>query len=104
MKRILLALIIPILFCSCEPQAVLQGRKVYKAYFNHILKDPGSLEIYDEDYSVNGHIVKWTVDYGARNSYGGNVRKTISFTTFGSETIMIDILYGGGIYEMKDLK
>ena len=95
-----------VLFTSCEPTAVREGRKIYKAYFNHILKDPSSLEVYSEKYTVedNNFTVHWELDYGARNSYGGMVRDYIKFTTVGSRLIDIDDLYGGELYSWGELQ
>lgn len=99
MKKLLL-LILPMLLASCEPASVRQGRKVYEAYFHYILKDPESFVVYDEDYTMEGKsTIKWELDYGGRNSFGGNVRETAEFTTCG-DMIFID----GWHYSLGELQ
>lgn len=103
MKKTLILLAFVGILCSCEPSEVRQGRKIYEAYFNYILKDPNSLVIYNEHYTIEEEVsVVWEIDYGAKNSYGGMVRDKIKFTTV-ANTIFIDQLYGGGYYDMKTL-
>lgn len=105
MRKIIALLIFSVLLCACEPLQVRQGRKVYKAYFNHVLKDPKSLVIHSEEYTLgeNQYDVMWEIDYGARNSYGGMVREHIEFTTSGNFWIKIDPLYGGESYDARKL-
>lgn len=52
MKKILVLLAFIGILCSCEPSCVTSGRRIYKAYFNYILKDPESLEIHKEEYTI----------------------------------------------------
>ena len=105
MKRILTLLSVLLLFTSCEPSQVRKGRWIYKAYFKHTLKDPSSLVIYKENYTLDGTCsVIWEIDYGAKNSYGAMVREDIKFTTIGNLFISIDDSYGGGDYSMGELK
>lgn len=81
MKKIFLLLIICIL-TSCGNDSVSNGRELYKRYFNKVLKDPSSLVIYDEKYHDDGTgNVTWTIDYGAKNSFGAMDRKTIELYT-----------------------
>lgn len=62
---------------SCEKQMVRIGRSAYKNYFKEILKDPESLKIYNEQVLEQDDVsVKFKVDIGAKNSYGGYVRET----------------------------
>lgn len=105
MKKFLLLLLIPVLFCSCEPSQVRGGRKIYKAYFKHVLKDPSSLVIYRESYTLGDdeYEVNWELDYGAKNSYGGMVRSSIKFTTTSDIWIRVDPLYGGDSYSGREL-
>ena len=81
MKKLLTLLLFSLLFASCEPSQVVGGRKVYKKYFNYILRDPASLQIHKETYVLDGHGVVWEIDYSARNGLGGMTRETIKFTT-----------------------
>lgn len=84
MKKILLLLIAGLMFASCEPAVVKESRKFYQEYFNYILKDPSSLEIHSAKYATDGHfLVQWDIDYSAKNSFGGKVRKQIKLETFG---------------------
>ena len=101
----MLFLLIPLFFCSCEPEAVRDGRKIYKSYFKYILKDPSSLVVYHEEYTLleEDGKVKWEINYGAKNSYGGMVRNTIEFTTYYDRYIKIDPLYGGEWYNKNML-
>ena len=89
---------------SCEPSAVRQGRDLYKAYFNKMLKDPSSFVVYDEKYEVsetNKYTVEWKLDYGAKNGWGAMDRETVEFTTVGDN--LISFKYGK-IYNKEDLK
>lgn len=103
MKKALLLILVATLqiitLSSCD-EAVYKGRKVYKAYFDYILKDPKSFKVYNEEYTKDGDFaVNWELDYGAKNSLGGMVRENVSFTTIGTE-IFID----GNHYKLEDLK
>lgn len=99
MKRIilLLGILMSLVLQSCNSN-IDKGRDVYKAYLKSILKDPNSLEIYKETYIVedDGYTVKFTVDYGAKNSLGGMERKKENFTTFGGQ------IYLDGKFYNKD--
>lgn len=91
MKRAFFLLVMACTLCACEPSAVKQGRDLYKMYFHKVLKDPSSLVIYDEKYEMDGkYSVKWTLDVGAKNSYGGMVRKTYNISTVGGNLIKDD--------------
>lgn len=102
MKRIILILITTLSFIGCkfEKQYVKESREMWNAYFQITLKDPSSLTIYKEEYKDISHgVVEWTIDYGAKNSFGGMNRKTIEFKTLN------DILFVGdyGTYKKSDL-
>lgn len=101
MKAIpILLVLLAVLFSSCEDESVREGRKLYKMYFDKVLKDPKSFIVYDEKYTVNDeYTVNWVLDAGAKNSLGGMVRQTYNITTVG-ETIEVD----GELYEKEDLK
>lgn len=74
---------------SCEDHAVSSGRKLYENYFKERLKDPESFTVYKESYTkLSEHEVEWTIDYGAKNSFGGMVRETAKFTTVGNSVFM----------------
>lgn len=81
MKKLLFVLSLFFIACSSEPDVVKSGRNSYKQYFEKVLKDPSSLVIYNESYELtdDGTHVHFTVDYGAKNSFGGMERKTIHF-------------------------
>ena len=84
MKKLIIIIISCFILVGCEQEEVRQGRALYKAYFNKYLKDPESLRIYDEAFSVSqkdDNTVYWTIDYGAKNDYGAYVRRTVRFTT-----------------------
>lgn len=84
MKKISILLVsLVILLCSCESSAVSRGRRTYEKYFHKVLKDPESFKVYSEKYveAPDGYEVTWTLDYGAKNSYGAMVRKEVTFTT-----------------------
>ena len=102
MKHFILILITTLSFIGCkfEKQYVKDSREMWKAYFQIILKDPSSLIIYKEDYKDVSHgVVEWSVDYGAKNSFGGMNRKTIEFKTIN------DLLFVGEYetYKKSDL-
>ena len=71
---------------------------MYEAYFDKVLKDPSSLEIYNEAYTVEGVSVKWTIDYGAKNSFGAMDRQIIEFETTPS---MLEV--NGNFYTREEL-
>ena len=79
------------IFISCEPSAVRKGRYAYEKYFEETLLDPESFKVYSEQYKIDssGCKVFWTIDYGARNKFGGLVRKDFKFTTVG-KTLFTD--------------
>ena len=100
MKKILLLVSLIFCLCSCQPKVVRESIKVYEAYFKYVLKDPSSLTIHSAKGTTDGHFaVRWEIDYSANNSYGGKVRKTIKFETFG-EFYKVD----GDLREIKELK
>ena len=89
MKRILLLLLglIFILVVGCSSN-LKNGRDAYKNYFKDVLKDPKSLIIYKETILENGDdFVKFEVEYGAKNSFGGYVRNTMYFHTIKGEIV-----------------
>ena len=100
MKKFILLFFIP-LFTACEPAAVRSGRDMYKAYFKQALKDPESFKVYNEQYKIDKEYdgkIYWTLDYGAKNEYGGMVRKSKDFITI-HRSIHIDDRF----YDYKDL-
>ena len=99
MNRILIMLTAAFLLCACESSQVRQGRDTYKAYFRKYLKDPESFKVYKEEYKETDNGVEWTLDYGAKNSFGAMVRKTVHFSTVYD---LIDT--DDGIYDKKDLE
>lgn len=100
MKRIFLILISALALVGCEPSDVSSGRKLWKAYLNKYLKDPSSLVIHNEEYSItnNGHTVEWIIDYGAKNGFGGMGRETLK-----CETIHGSLFVNGELYKKYDL-
>lgn len=83
-KALLFITLVTGLLClsSCKNQEdkyVSKGRKAYKAYFERTLKDPSSLVIYSETYEHESIKVEFTVDMGAKNSFGAMVRETYVF-------------------------
>lgn len=86
MKKLLLSLFAILALASCGDEAVQSGRKAYQEHFREVLKDPESFTVYSESYTKeNKYTVCWTLDYGARNSFGGMVRETVKFKTCGNE-------------------
>ena len=86
MKKLLLSLlaIMSLALTSCEDSAVANGRKLYQKHFKEVLKDPESFTVYSEQFTkVDEYTVSWTLDYGAKNSFGGMVRETAKFRTCG---------------------
>lgn len=78
------------LIMSCEPSCVRDGRRLYKKYYAKMLKDPESLKIYSEKYiEKKNNEVEWTLDIGAKNEFGGMVRKTVHITTAGGVYLTI---------------
>lgn len=98
-NRILLALMAAFLLCSCDSSEIRQGRKAYQAYFKKYLKDPESFKVYKEEYKETDKGIEWTLDYGAKNSYGAMNRETVHFSTIGNSVITDD-----GIYDKSDLE
>lgn len=90
MKKILvlMTLTLAILLCSCEASEVSNGRKTYKEYFQKTLKDPNSLIIYSEKYEKTIYGITWTLDVGAKNSYGAMIRINYVIETIGSSSVI----------------
>ena len=98
-NKMLIMLAAAFLLCACESSEVRHGRDTYKAYFQKCLKDPESFKVYKEEYEETDKGVEWTLDYGAKNSFGAMVRNTVHFSTIGNSIITDD-----GIYDKKDLE
>lgn len=99
MKKIIFLLVAMVALSSCEDHKVSEGRKLWKSYLKKNLKDPSSLVIYDEDYTEGGSVM-WTIEYGAKNSFGGMGRETLECITDGKKLIII----GGGVYNKEELE
>ena len=99
MKRLLLILLAAISLAACQPESVTRGRKTYQRYFSKVLKDPESFKVYEETVEpLNEHSARWTLDYGAKNSYGAMERRTVTFKT------TVDIIeIDGRLIDVKDL-
>jgi hypothetical protein len=67
-----------------------QGISLINSYFRSTLKDPDSLKIYDINGVKHGPYVVYSVDYGAKNSFGGYVREQKTLTYMGNELVRID--------------
>lgn len=99
MKRLLLILLAPLILLSCQPAAVSHGRKTYERYFRKVLKDPESFKVYEETVEpIDDYSARWTLDYGAKNSYGAMERRTVTFKTTND---LIDI--DGHLVDVSDL-
>lgn len=83
-------MILALALCSCEPSSVKEGRELYMLYFEKTFKDPSSIKIYSEKYEQDGATVRWTLDVGGKNSYGGMVRKTMKIETTGRTLLKDD--------------
>lgn len=88
MKKILILITFTVLLCACEKSEVSNGRKTYKEYFQKTLKDPNSLIIYSEKYEETIYGITWTLDVGAKNSYGAMIRNNYVIETIGSQSII----------------
>lgn len=86
MKKILILITLTVLLCACEASEVSNGRKTYKEYFQKTLKDPNSLIIYSEKYEETIYGITWTLDVGAKNSYGAMIRINYVIQTIGSSS------------------
>lgn len=99
MKRIIFSLLAALLLCACQPQSVTDGKRAWTKFFKKALKDPDSFKVYEERYEeINDHTVQWTLDYGAKNSYGAMERRTVTFKTT-HDIIEID----GQLIDVRDL-
>ena len=99
MKRAVIIILSSLLLAACEPASVTSGRRTYELYFRKVLKDPDSFKVYDEMVEpIDDHSAMWTIDYGARNGYGGMVRRTVTFKTTAG---LIDI--DGKLVDVSDL-
>lgn len=99
MKKVLFLLAIAFALTGCEENPVSTGRSLYKAYLKRFMKDPSSLVIYNESYIKNGYEIKWTIDYGGKNGFGGMTRETLEVKTLNGI-----IFTENGVYTLKDLK
>jgi hypothetical protein len=85
MRKLLFIILAALALTSCEDSAVANGRKLYEKHYREVLKDPESFKVYSEQYTkIDEYTVSWTLDYGAKNSFGGMVRETAKFKTCGS--------------------
>lgn len=95
-KLLLIILFLPFLY-SCESSSVYKGREAYKKYFYEILKDPNSMEIYNEEVISNDKVsATFVIDMGAKNGYGGMMRKKYTIKTIGNivaKVLEYDIRY-----------
>lgn len=99
MKKVVLLLLAALTLCACQPRSVTEGKRAWTKYLKKVLKDPESLKIYSEEYEeLNDHTVRWTIDYGAKNSYGGMDRKTIVV-----ETTYATLKINGNLIDTDDL-
>lgn len=101
MKKILSISLLALMLCGCEPSSVKEGRELYMMYFEKISKDPSSIKIYSEKYEIDGSTVRWTLDVGGKNSYGGMARKTVKIETIGKVMLKND---DGKLINRKDLQ
>lgn len=88
MRKVFVFITIAFLLFACESSDVFNGRKTYKEYFQKTLKDPNSLIIYSESYEETYYGITWTLDVGAKNSYGGMIRNTYIIKTIGSQSVI----------------
>lgn len=74
--------------CNTREQ---RAKDAVKTYLKKTLRDPESLKIYSIETQKKDNDVTYivTVDYGAKNGFGGMERKTDQFTVIGDE-VMID--------------
>lgn len=105
MKKLLSLLLFSVLLCSCEKSIVRDGRELYMLYFEKTFKDPESIKIYKEEYTIrDDKYVDWVLDVGGKNSYGGMVRKTFKVSTFKDAFIKDEKGNMFPVGELKDLK
>lgn len=107
MKRLFFVLFsLTLILGSCgssESKDIKIGREAYQKYYKKVLKDPSSFVVYSENYVVDPSkpfFVEWTIDYGAKNSFGGMNRVQDSFTTTSAGYLIIN----GKTYTDKDLE
>ena len=101
MKKIFSISLLALALCGCEPSSVKEGRELYMMYFEKISKDPSSIKIYSEKYEIDGSTVRWTLDVGGKNSYGGMMRKTMKIETIGKAMLKND---DGKLINRKDFQ
>ena len=99
MKKITLLFFFALTLLGCENKYVSEGREMYEMYFDKFLKDPSSFKVYAEEYTIDGASVKWSLDYGAKNSFGSMEREQVEF-----ETLPGYIFIDGESYRKEDLE
>ena len=89
MKNLILIIIVIFLFSGCENQVIREGRASIKSYLHKTLNDPKSLDVLSEKFilSKNKMTVYWTIDYTAKNRFGGVDRNKEYFITFGKDYV-----------------
>lgn len=91
MKKFLLLSVFALSLMGCEESPVSDGRKAYKEYFNETLKDPSSLIIHKEEVIEQDKVsATFVLDVGAKNSYGGYLRKHYTIKTVGKKVLKVN--------------
>lgn len=91
MKKFVFLSILALSLIGCEESPVSAGRKAYKEYFNETLKDPSSLIIHKEEVIEQDKVsATFVLDVGAKNSYGGYVRKHYTIKTVGKKVLKVN--------------
>lgn len=84
-----------LLFASCSKESkqekeLREAREEIESFFSTSLSDPHSLEIHDMSHTGMYGIYDWTVDYSARNGFGGRTRETVTFHTRDGKIIFMN--------------
>ena len=87
MKILFASIMITSMLLSCN-SGEKNAKVAVEKHLKETLRDPNSLEIYSSKVEKEKeHVYIVTVDYGAKNGFGGMDRTTEKFTVIGNEVM-----------------
>ena len=81
MRYIIVFLFVVLISCNREET---EAKEKLKTHIKSTLKDPNSFQVYSQEVEKEGHVFIITIDYGAKNGFGGMVRVTERYSVVGN--------------------